>query len=160
VLVLYKVAIKVFSRVENQDPSYISEIILPLKDCYEVIDQEEEFKYFLYSLVKKNDSTVCLELLADIISKESGNDAVISFISEKLKSKPSIPVVDYFLGYVISKTDGKLRQNLLLIKTLTTKLLGEIISYQCGICGFEAKNIHWQCPGCKKWNTVKPAQNT
>ncbi|HSR62973.1 MAG TPA: hypothetical protein VLN56_06175, partial [Gammaproteobacteria bacterium] len=23
-------------------------------------------------------------------------------------------------------------------------------------CGFDAKLLHWQCPGCKTWNSIKP----
>ncbi len=28
--------------------------------------------------------------------------------------------------------------------------------YRCSECGFGAKSMHWQCPGCRNWNTVKP----
>lgn len=31
------------------------------------------------------------------------------------------------------------------------------ISFKCHQCGFEAKNIEWQCPGCKNWGTLKPS---
>ena len=28
--------------------------------------------------------------------------------------------------------------------------------FACKLCGFRGKEMHWQCPGCKSWNTVKP----
>ena len=28
--------------------------------------------------------------------------------------------------------------------------------YRCTQCGFEAKTLHWQCPSCRSWGTVKP----
>jgi lipopolysaccharide biosynthesis regulator YciM len=28
--------------------------------------------------------------------------------------------------------------------------------YRCGYCGFSARTLYWQCPGCKKWGTIKP----
>ncbi|MDH5369549.1 MAG: hypothetical protein OEW99_05965, partial [Gammaproteobacteria bacterium] len=28
----------------------------------------------------------------------------------------------------------------------------------CHVCGFNGKTLHWQCPGCKRWDTVKPIQ--
>lgn len=31
------------------------------------------------------------------------------------------------------------------------------LRYQCGHCGFEALQHHWQCPQCERWETLKPA---
>jgi len=28
--------------------------------------------------------------------------------------------------------------------------------YRCDNCGFVGRTLHWSCPGCKRWNTVKP----
>jgi len=30
-------------------------------------------------------------------------------------------------------------------------------AYACRRCGYEAKTLHWQCPGCRSWGTIKPA---
>ena len=30
--------------------------------------------------------------------------------------------------------------------------------YQCEHCGFVARHLHWQCPSCKHWNSIKPIQ--
>ena len=39
---------------------------------------------------------------------------------------------------------------------LTTKLLENEPVYRCRSCGFSGRSLHWQCPSCKQWNTVKP----
>ena len=31
-----------------------------------------------------------------------------------------------------------------------------IHSYQCAGCGFEAHQLHWQCPSCHRWGTAQP----
>ena len=28
-------------------------------------------------------------------------------------------------------------------------------AYRCEHCGFEARTLHWQCPSCKHWGSVK-----
>ena len=28
--------------------------------------------------------------------------------------------------------------------------------YQCHQCGYQGRILHWQCPSCRRWNTVKP----
>jgi len=35
------------------------------------------------------------------------------------------------------------------------RLLDDKPLYQCGHCGFEAKTLHWQCPSCRHWSTIK-----
>jgi len=53
-------------------------------------------------------------------------------------------------------TEGKAKDDLLIMHRLTQKLLNEQPPYQCINCGFTAKKIHWLCPGCRRWSTVKP----
>ncbi len=52
--------------------------------------------------------------------------------------------------------EGPARDNLLILKGLTDRLLTDKPVYRCHACGFNGKTLHWQCPGCKEWNTVKP----
>jgi len=42
------------------------------------------------------------------------------------------------------------------LQMLTKQLQEEKPEYQCGQCGFQAHHLHWQCPGCNRWNTIKP----
>jgi lipopolysaccharide biosynthesis regulator YciM len=35
-------------------------------------------------------------------------------------------------------------------------LLEQHSGYACRRCGFKAKSLHWQCPSCKRWATIKP----
>ena len=46
--------------------------------------------------------------------------------------------------------------HLTMIKILTAELMEIGPDYKCGHCGFPARSLHWQCPACKHWNTVKP----
>ena len=41
---------------------------------------------------------------------------------------------------------------------LTGELLSDRPIYKCLHCGFPARLLHWQCPSCKHWNTIKPIQ--
>jgi lipopolysaccharide assembly protein B len=154
----YRTAINSFKRVEQQDPDYIDETVLLLQDCFQKIGKQEKFKDYLYQLIENYNSIRTLILLTNIIAEDSGDDAAINFISDKLTSKPTVPGVDILLNLVINKSDGELKKYLLSIKGLTKSLLNAMSVYRCNICGFEAKNIHWQCPGCKNWKTVKPTQ--
>jgi len=44
------------------------------------------------------------------------------------------------------------------LKKVTGDILINKPVYQCTHCGFNGRTLHWQCPSCKHWNTVKPIQ--
>jgi lipopolysaccharide biosynthesis regulator YciM len=64
--------------------------------------------------------------------------------------------VDRLIEYVLAQSEGDSKESLITIKDLTGKLLEDRSIYKCNHCGFDAKSLHWQCPSCKNWNTVKP----
>ena len=35
------------------------------------------------------------------------------------------------------------------------KLVAGRSRYRCGHCGFRGQSLHWHCPGCKHWGTIK-----
>ncbi len=43
-----------------------------------------------------------------------------------------------------------------LLRSLIHKHTQRLDRYACNICGFEARNFYWQCPGCNSWETYQP----
>ena len=43
-----------------------------------------------------------------------------------------------------------------LVRKVTGKLLADRVGYECRFCGFQGKSLHWQCPGCRHWDTTAP----
>jgi len=42
------------------------------------------------------------------------------------------------------------------LRPLLQKILNAGTGFQCGNCGYGSTTMHWQCPGCRSWDTVKP----
>jgi lipopolysaccharide biosynthesis regulator YciM len=40
-------------------------------------------------------------------------------------------------------------------RPLLQKMLNVGKSFQCGNCGYTGTTMHWQCPGCRSWDTVQ-----
>ena len=58
----------------------------------------------------------------------------------------------------MSHGDAGQKPHLEVLRDLTVELLSERPVYKCHHCGFPARSLHWQCPGCKHWATVRPIQ--
>jgi len=153
-----KNAIRAYKRVEKQDPDYISEIIQPLHICYSDLDKLDELKLYLSEIFEESGGSSTLLALTRMIDETQGEESAIKTLSSELKKRPTVRGVDQLVEYTVSKANGELLDHLKTIKELTEKLLDGRTSYKCLFCGFDARSLHWQCPGCKKWNTVKPIQ--
>ncbi|MGB5606939.1 MAG: lipopolysaccharide assembly protein LapB, partial [Gammaproteobacteria bacterium] len=94
--------------------------------------------------------------LADILAEVKGSDAAADFIAGKLRKRPSVRGLSRFIDFSLARSEGAAHANLLILKNMTDQLLENKPVYTCGDCGFFGKALHWQCPGCKHWNTVKP----
>ena len=152
----YKSALKSYKRVEKQDADYLPEVIQPILSCYQKIGQPENAYEYLQASLSQHKGIELMLILSELIIEQQGETEGIRFISEELRKRPSVKGVDQLLKYTLHHTEGEIRRNLETIKELTENLLDDKPAYQCQQCGFEAKLLHWQCPGCKNWTTLKP----
>lgn len=152
----YRQAIKAYKRIEKQDPEYIPEIIGPMLNCYRQLDKIDEYMKYLREIVATYGGITPLLSLTELIGEVSGEKDAIKFISMELKRRPTVRGVDKLIEYVLTNANGEILDSLKMIKDMTGKLLQNSPVYQCNHCGFDGKSIHWQCPSCKRWNTIKP----
>ena len=152
----YRQAIKAYKRIEKQDPEYIPEIISPMLNCYRQINKIDEYMKYLREIVATYGGITPLLSLTELIEEVNGEKDAIKFISMELKRRSTVRGVDKLIEYTLTNADGEIRDSLKMIKDMTGKLLQSSSVYQCIHCGFDGKSIHWQCPSCKRWNTIKP----
>lgn len=43
-----------------------------------------------------------------------------------------------------------------LLRSIIHRHTQRLDRYACQVCGFEARNFYWQCPGCNGWETYQP----
>lgn len=154
----FKQAVKFYRKVEKQDPEYVSEIIQPLHKCYQKLGRLDEYQEYLHELVERHGDINAVIALAAMIAKQDGEAAAEKFMITQMEKKPTVRGVDQLLKYALLQSGGVVRDSLNSINRFTTSLLKNRNTYKCHFCGFSAKTLHWQCPGCKKWNTSKPVQ--
>ncbi|MCP4697138.1 MAG: lipopolysaccharide assembly protein LapB [Gammaproteobacteria bacterium] len=151
-------AINAFKRVEQQDSRFLPEVIDPLQICYRSCKRLDEFAAYLHHVVQVYGGITPLLMLAKIIKEQEGEQKATDFVVHQLRERPSIRGLAHFLDIALPGTKGIARENLLLLKEITTQLLKNKPVYKCDQCGFTGKSLHWQCPSCKQWNTLEPIQ--
>jgi lipopolysaccharide biosynthesis regulator YciM len=149
-------AIRALERVEQQDPDYLPEVLEPLSECYQALGARTELIAYLRRCLARHGSVSVMLSLADLLRQEKGDQEAAEFVTDQLRQRASVRGLARFIELNLDHTEGRARDNLMILSDLTKKLLENKPVYRCRACGFSGKSLHWQCPGCKRWNTVKP----
>lgn len=155
----YFQAINHYKHVPLQDPDYLSETIVPLRFCYDKLQQEEEFIEYLRTHLQQFPRIAIVIALSDYIERSQGSKAAINFLADRIRQTPSLRGLDRLIELYLSISDPDTREKLCLLKDLVATLLVDKPNYRCTECGFSAANLYWSCPGCQHWSTVRPVQD-
>jgi len=158
----YPAAIEAYERVEAQAPDYVPETVDRIHECFVGLDARERMADYLAGLHERHDGSTVTLALADLKLQSEGRDAAIRFMREQLGRRPSVRGLDRLLelelapGPAPAAVPEGAREHLIVFRELTRRLLEGRPAYKCRHCGFPAKSLHWQCPGCKHWDTIEP----
>jgi len=126
-----------------------------LCQVYEQIGDEDALLAELLLLEESYPSNDVLLVTAEKLRKLRGDHAATEFISARLKVNPSIRPLIKLLDMQLSSAEGKANENLHLLKQLLDKVIAVKPNYHCTKCGFVGNHLHWLCPGCKTWGSIK-----
>ncbi len=154
----HQAAVRAFKRVEQQDPDYLPEVIEPLRISFDILGRQADMEEYLNYVLERYGGITATLALAGMKVQNVGAKEAAAFLTEQMRRRPSVRGLDYLLELSLAHVDGPSRDYLMILKDLTDKLLENRAIYKCRHCGFAAKALHWQCPGCKYWGTIKPIQ--
>jgi lipopolysaccharide biosynthesis regulator YciM len=149
-------AIDAFEAAIKADNSFTPDILPPLLNSYACSQQMERAEAFLSDMLERYHGVSPILALADLVRQRDGERAAIDFLTAQLRQRPSVRGLMALLDATMDKIEGEARENFLILRDLTRKLLEGQAMYRCNRCGFGAKAHHWQCPSCKSWSTIRP----
>lgn len=152
----HKTALKSLKRIQSQNPDYLSESIDALATCYEALNEERKLVPYLMQLLEEHPRVPVVLILSERIRKWKGDKTAAKFVADYVRRYPSLSGLNLFVSLYLSSAEGQAKEDLLIVHGLMKKLLADKPDYQCTSCGFSGKTLHWLCPGCKQWSSVKP----
>lgn len=152
----FDAAIAAYEQVADRDVDYAPEILSPLLDCYAKAQAMQRAEEFLLHIIERHQGVSPVLALARLYARTQGEKVAIEFLTRQLRQRPSVRALMALIDANLHFAKDDARESLLIQRDLTRKLLEGQAMYRCSNCGFGAKAHHWQCPSCKKWNTVRP----
>ncbi len=111
----------------------------------------------LRKLYETYPSTSLLLALVESVERVSGRPAAIDLLRQELEIRPSVRALLRLVemaGYEKGMTTDEGR----LVSRIGLLILANRPVYRCVSCGFSGQQLHWLCPSCKQWETVRPIQ--
>ena len=152
----YQRALKCYRMIPQQQPDYLPEVLKAVRQCYEHLDDQDGLIKQFRNWLNEYPGSSILKALAKVIREKEGEDKAAVFLAEYLKVSPSIKGVHALLDIHLKNVDGAVKDNLLLLNNVLNSTLQNQPGYCCSQCGFKGMQLHWLCPQCQTWETVKP----
>lgn len=151
----YEEAIQIYKKVELQDPAYLAEVLPSLLACYQQLGNRNSMIEYLRYLVAEHPGAKPILALTDCIEMDEGSEAALEFITDQMQSHPNLEGLERMLTINLKQSKLDVSDTLKILRQLVKKILVKRTTYQCRICGYNAKSLFWQCPGCKSWSSSK-----
>ncbi len=151
----YADAVAAWRKIETQDPQFVSEVVDKLMDAYHRLDDEAGLESFMRTSLEKLHNRRLLVAKIKYLRGKNGKDGVERFLTDWLTENPSLTALRYLFEF--KQDDGGTSAELdAIINRVLTRSDNMATEYLCHQCGFSGKSMHWHCPGCKGWTTIRP----
>lgn len=153
----YRDAATICLRVFDQNPEFGPEAIDRFMKLERAHGDVGRTVKKLRKLYEQHHGTSLLLALAEAVEQSSGRQAAIDLLRQELEARPSVRGLLRLVelsGYETGLATGEGR----LVSRIGQLILTNRPVYRCVNCGFSGQQLHWLCPSCKEWETVRPIQ--
>lgn len=92
----------------------------------------------------------------EVIKEREGELAAESFFKDQLLKRPSLKGLGVWAKMELAKRPSDDREKIQVIVNLLEQIAEMNPTHICTRCGFHGRVLHWQCPSCQSWNSVRP----
>lgn len=152
----YREAIRAWQHIEDQDAHFLGEVAEKIADGYRHLGDESGLYEFFRTALERHQVMGLVLTFAEIIRNREGIEAAEKFVVASLRRKPSVHGLHRLIELNLAEATGANKDDLVLLRNIIEELREQHRGYACQQCGFKGKSLHWLCPGCNRWNTIKP----
>ena len=152
----YPAAVAAFQAIEQQDRGYLPEVIAPLSQCYGALHRLDEWIAYLRDIQARDHGGRITDALAEWLLRQEGEEAALQFLEGELREYPTLLGLRRLVEIKLARGKGAEYADLRVLHCISTQMLNGAARYRCDYCGFVVKSLHWWCPSCLQWSTIKP----
>lgn len=147
----------------EQAPEYAGLIAAQLENNYQETGEADQLLERLTHHQQQYPSLDLLDVVFRMLRARSGSQVAWDYMQKALASHPSLLALDRALSIEMKQPDSRTldaADGASLHPGLVQQLIGRhtkrLDRYACRVCGFQARQFYWHCPGCHGWETYRP----
>lgn len=149
-------AIDAWKRIEQQSPVYLSLAAEKLMEAHRQAGKTVQGMQLLRGYLERHPSLDLLDVAFRTELEHGGPEPAYQLVRAELKRNPTLLGLDKLLEAQVLVAPPERRGELELVKNLIHNHTRRVARYCCDHCGFKARQFHWRCPACGKWETYPP----
>lgn len=150
-------AIRAFRRVPEQDRRFLAEIIEPMLRCSQATGTLPAFLDFLHEVAPEQPPSDAVLVQARLM-RESGMDTA-TYLAQAFAANPSWGLLEQLLEAIAPPEDPSMANAMASLRGALRAAAAGRARYRCSNCGLAPGLLFWQCPSCKQWGSVVPADD-
>ncbi|MFP5381389.1 MAG: lipopolysaccharide assembly protein LapB [Gammaproteobacteria bacterium] len=152
----HEAAIADWRLVETQSTAHMALGVDRVLGSYRQLGRLAEGVQWLRALYARQPSPDLFNALYLVVSETEGAAAARELARAELRRNPSLRTLDRLLEADLMDAPAAERELLQVEKGLVAAYSQRMMRYQCGSCGFKAKQFFWRCPACGRWDSFDP----
>jgi len=157
----HQLAIREWTKIVNLHPEMLTDVVGLVRQSYQSLGRLSDYRKFLERCIELNNDfrlmMTLVDLLVEIGQPSQARSRLLSWMRNTDSLKSLTGLIESGGG---RGDDFRSDRSLGFLIDLVSALFGMTRSYECRNCGFKGKSMHWQCPGCKNWNSTGPSKTT
>jgi len=149
-------AVEHYRTVQRQSPELLPEVIDRL---IEAVRCSGDAKALDALIVDSDDQLGAFKVtraITGLIAERQGERAAARFFKEQLVKRPSLKALHHWAGMELQRRKSGERENIQVVVDMLDRVIARRPGYLCSHCGFKGQTLHWHCPGCHRWDTIRP----
>ena len=149
----YQTAITSWKKVVKVAPQFTFLAYRRLEGAYARMENLSPVEEFLKECAKMDSDAFTHVALARYLYNEQDYEGALRELKNALDLNPSFWEARKFMGEILLAR-GMEKAALAAFQDLIARLNVPYLKFQCTNCGFRANELQWQCPQCRKWDTI------
>ena len=117
---------------------------------------DPNYRFALEDLVHRTNSAKAMVELVKTVEVTSSIDDALALLQSFIKTKSNLKLLSELLELNAHQAkDSAACESILSIKRLIDAQVSLTNTYECHHCGFESKMLFYQCPSCRRWESLK-----
>lgn len=149
----FRKAMSTWKKVVKIAPRFTFLAYRRLEGAYSKMKNLQPVEEFLKECAEYNSDAFTHLALARYLYNEKDYDGALRELQAALELDPSFWEARRFIGEILLD-HGEKEAALEAYRNLIEHMNVRVLEFQCANCGFRPADLHWQCPQCKKWDTI------